>query len=247
MNFITQLFRLIIGALFVFSGFVKMIDPLGSAYKFSEYFSADVLNLEFLIPYALPFSIFLIIAETLLGIMLLTGYKSKFTTWSLLIMMVVFLFLTFYSAYTNKVTDCGCFGDFLKLDTWPTFYKNLIFTPMILWLVAKAKDIRPFYSRKLSGAISTLFLLIFIGITYYVLNHLPIFDFRPYAIGKDIPSQMLYPEGAKADVFKDTWVYKVDGVEKTFTTEDKPWEIEGAEYVDRKTVLIEKGYEPPIH
>jgi uncharacterized membrane protein YphA (DoxX/SURF4 family) len=247
MIYITHFFRFIIGALFVFSGFVKLIDPKGSAYKFAEYFGGDVLGLEFLIPYALPFAIFLIIAEITLGIMLLVGYKPKFTVWSILALMVIFLFLTFYSAYTNKVTDCGCFGDFLKLETWPTFYKNLIFTPLIIWLVLKVKDIRPFYSMKLSRFITAVFLLVFIGITYYVLNHLPLFDFRPYKVGKDIPSQMIYPEGAKQDVFKDTWIYKVDGEDKKFTSEEKPWEIKGAVFVDRKTVLIEKGYEPPIH
>lgn len=247
MKFITHFFRFIIGALFVFSGFVKLIDPKGSAYKFAEYFGADVLNLEFLIPSALPFSIFLIIAEIILGIMLLVGFKSKFTVWSLLIMMLLFLFLTFYSAHYDVVKDCGCFGDFLKLDAWPTFYKNLIFTPMIIWLVVRVKDIKPFYSMKLSRFITVLFLVIFGIITYYVLNHLPLFDFRPYAIGKNIPEQMIYPEGAKQDVFEDTWIYKVDGEDKKFTNDEKPWEIAGAEYVDRKTVLIEKGYEPPIH
>ena len=106
-NFITQISRILVGALFIFSGFVKLIDPIGSKYKFQEYFSADVLNLEFLIPYALPFAILLIVAEILLGVMILIGYKPKFTVWSLFFLTLVFLFLTWYSAYYNKVTDCG--------------------------------------------------------------------------------------------------------------------------------------------
>ena len=246
-NTLTQIIRLLVGALFIFSGFVKLVDPLGSAYKFEEYFGADVLNLEFLIPYALPFSIFLIIVEIMLGVMLLVGYKSKFTVWSLLAIISLFLFLTFYSAYFDKVRDCGCFGDAIKLSAWETFYKNVVFIVLILWLVVNVKNIRPLYSRKLSGAISTLFLLIFGFITYHVLNHLPIKDFRPYAVGKNIPEQMIYPEGAKEDVYDITFIYKVDGVEKEFAESEKPWEIAGAEFVDRKTVLVEKGYEPPIH
>lgn len=246
-NFITQLFRIIIGILFVFSGFVKLVDPIGSAYKFEEYFGADVLNLEFLIPYALYLSIFLIMAEIMLGIMLLVGFKPKFTTISLLLLILLFLFLTWYSAYYNKVTDCGCFGDAIKLTSWQTFYKNVIFTPMILWLVLNHKDIRPIYSRKFSGFLATLFFIAFSGIAYYVLHHLPIIDFRPYAVGKNIPEQMVYPKNAKRDVFKDTWIYKINGEEKEFSTEEKPWEIKGAEFVDRKTKLVEKGYEPPIH
>ncbi len=246
-NFITQLFRLIVGAVFVFSGFVKLIDPIGSQYKFAEYFGADVLNLEFLIPYALPFSIFLIIAEIMLGVMLLVGSAPKFTTWSLLLIITIFLFLTWYSAYYNKVTDCGCFGDAIKLSAWETFYKNVILIALILWLVFDVKNIRPFYSRRLSGAISILFLIAFGYLTYHVLHHLPIKDFRAYAVGKNIPKQMIYPKGAKEDVFDMTFIYKVDGVEKEFKEAEKPWEIPGAEYVDRKTVLVEKGYEPPIH
>ena len=246
-NFITQLFRIIIGALFVFSGFVKLVDPIGSAYKFEEYFGADVLNLEFLIPYALYLSIFLILAEIMLGIMLLVGFKPKFTTISLLLLILVFLFLTWYSAYYNKVTDCGCFGDAVKLTSWQTFYKNVIFTPMIIWLVYDYKNIRPIYSKKFAGFITTLFFIAFSSIAYYVLHHLPIIDFRPYAVGKNIPEQMIYPKGAKKDIFQDTWIYKVNGEEKEFTTDEKPWEIEGAEFIDRKTKLVQEGYVPPIH
>ena len=244
-NFITQFFRLIVGAVFVFSGFVKLVDPIGSQYKFVEYF--EVLHLDFLMPYALPFAIFLILAEIMLGVMLLVGSFPKLTVWSLLLLISIFLFLTWYSAYFNKVTDCGCFGDAVKLTAWETFYKNVFLIALILWLVYDVKNIRPFYSKKLSGFLSLLFLMGFGYLTYYVLHHLPIIDFRPYAVGKNIPAQMIYPKGAKEDVFDMTFIYKVDGVDKEFKESDKPWKISGAEYVDRKTVLIEKGYEPPIH
>ena len=242
---ITQFFKLIVGAVFIFSGFVKLVDPIGSQYKFVEYF--EVLHLDFLIPFALPFSIFLILAEIMLGVMLFVGSAPKFTVWSLLALISVFLFLTWYSAYYDKVTDCGCFGDAVKLTAWETFYKNVFLIALIFWLVYDVKNIRPFYSKKLSGALAMLFLIGFSYLVFYVLHHLPIKDFRPYSIGKNIPEQMIYPEGAKEDVFDMTFVYKVDGVDKEFKESDKPWEIPGAEYVDRKTVIVEKGYEPPIH
>ena len=124
MKFITHIVRVIVAATFIFSGFVKLIDPLGSAYKFQEYFGADVLNIEFLIPYALPFSIILILAEIVLGVKLLVGFKPKITVWSLFVIILIFLFLTWYSAYYDKVTDCGCFGDAITLTPWETFYKN---------------------------------------------------------------------------------------------------------------------------
>ena len=124
MRFIKQIPRLLVAITFLFSGFVKLVDPLGTSYKLTEYFTEDVLDLPFLIPYALPIAIFLILFEIVLGVMLLVGYLPKVTTWSLVGIMLLFLFLTWYSAYFDKVTDCGCFGDALKMSPWKTFYKN---------------------------------------------------------------------------------------------------------------------------
>ena len=247
MKFLTHIARLLVAATFIFSGFVKLVDPLGSAYKFQEYFGADVLNLEFLIPYALPFAIFLILAEIMLGVMLLVGFKPKFTVWSLLIMILIFLFLTWYSAYYDKVTDCGCFGDAITLTPWETFYKNIVLIALILLLVINTKYIKPLFAKNVTKWISFASFFIFLFIAYYVLVHLPIIDFRPYAVGKNIPEGMIFPKGAKKAVYEDTWIYKVNGQDKEYTTEEKPWEIEGATFVDRKTKLIEKGYVPPIH
>ena len=142
---ITQLARIIVGALFIFSGFVKLIDPIGSQYKFQEYFSEGVLNMEFLIPYALPFAILLIVAEIVLGVMILIGYKPKLTVWSLFLLTLIFLFLTWYSAYYDKVTDCGCFGDAIKLSSWETFYKNVILIALIILLLVKVSLVKPIF------------------------------------------------------------------------------------------------------
>jgi uncharacterized membrane protein YphA (DoxX/SURF4 family)/peroxiredoxin len=247
MKIIVQIARVFVAITFIFSGFVKLVDPLGSAYKFEEYFGADVLNLEFLIPYALPFAILLIIVEVLLGVLLLIGFKPKFTTLSLLGITLIFLFLTWYSAYYNKVTDCGCFGDAITLTPWETFYKNILLIVLIALLVFKTDIIKPVFSLKISKVITFGSLFVFLFITYYVLVHLPLIDFRAYAVGKNIPEGMIYPEDAKKSVYKDTWIYSVNGEEKEYTTEEKPWEIDGATFVDRKTKVIEKGYELPIH
>ncbi|WP_341221514.1 BT_3928 family protein [Polaribacter atrinae] len=194
MKILVQLARIIVGALFIFSGFVKLVDPIGSQYKFEEYFSEGVLNMEFLIPYALPFSILLIVAEILLGVMVLIGYKSKLTVWSLFLLTLVFLFLTWYSAYYNKVTDCGCFGDAVKLSTWGTFYKNVILIGLIIILLIKTNLIKPIFGGKIPKIITFLSLGVFLFIVQHVLTHLPIIDFRAYAIGKSIPKGMEYPE-----------------------------------------------------
>ena len=191
---IVHLTRIFVGAMFVFSGFVKLVDPIGSQYKFEEYFGASVLNLEFLIPYALPFSIVLIIVEIMLGVSLLLGYKSKRTIWSLLGIITLFLFLTWYSAYYNKVTDCGCFGDAIKLTPWETFWKNVILIGLILLLLIRVQNVREIFPKKLNAFLILVALVSFSYITFHVLNHLPIIDFRAYAVGKNIKEGMNYPE-----------------------------------------------------
>jgi len=247
MKFITHIVRVIVAATFIFSGFVKLIDPLGSAYKFQEYFGADVLNMEFLIPYALPFSIFLILAEIVLGVKLLVGFKPKITVWSLFVIILIFLFLTWYSAYYDKVTDCGCFGDAITLTPWETFYKNIILVGMIVFLLFNTARLTPVFGKTFAMWFSFVSFFIFLYIVYYVLVHLPIVDFRAYSVGTNIPEGMIVPEGAKAAVYEDTWIYNVQGEDREFSTEEKPWNIEGSTFVDRKTKLIEKGYQPPIH
>ncbi|QOD62149.1 DoxX family protein [Polaribacter haliotis] len=194
MKILVQISRILVGALFIFSGFVKLVDPIGSQYKFQEYFSESVLNMEFLIPYALPFAVMLIVAEILLGVMILIGYKPKFTVWSLLILTLIFLFLTWYSAFYNKVTDCGCFGDAIKLTPWETFYKNVILIVLILLLLIKVEYIKPIFKGKIPKIITFLSLGVFLFIVQHVLTHLPIIDFRAYAVGKDLKEGMKYPE-----------------------------------------------------
>lgn len=247
MNILTHITRLLVAVTFIFSGFVKLVDPLGSAYKFEEYFGADVLNLEFLTPYALQFSVLLILAEIMLGVMLLVGYKARLTVWSLFLITVLFLFLTWYSAYYDKVTDCGCFGDAVKLTPWETFYKNVVLIVLVIFILVRVYDIQPIWSDSFAKKVSLISLLLFVGIIFYVLRYLPIMDFRPYAIGKNIPAGMMIPEGAEQPVYEDTWIYNVDGEDQVFSTEDKPWNIEGATFVDRKTRTLKEGYVPPIH
>ncbi|GAB1308933.1 DoxX family protein [Urechidicola sp. KH5] len=190
MRIVVFLARIFVAATFLFSGFVKLVDPLGSAYKFEEYFGAYVLNLEFLIPYALPFSIILILVEIMLGVTLLIGFKPKLTVWSLFLITLLFLFLTWYSAYYDKVTDCGCFGDAVKLTPWQTFYKNVYLIGAIIVLILGVRNIKPFLKPKGLQWVSLASLMVFMYITYHVLTHLPIIDFRPYAVGKSIQQGM---------------------------------------------------------
>ncbi len=247
-NFITQFSRLFVGVLFIISGLIKLNDPIGFSYKLTEYFSEPVFNLPFLTPYCLYLALFLVVVEVVLGVMLLIGYKTKFTVRSLLLMIVFFTFLTFYSAYFDVVKDCGCFGDALHLTPWESFTKDVILLVLILILFVNQKQIKPLFNNSsFQNAIVYLGLAISISIAYIVLNHLPIIDFRPYKVGNNIQKGMEIPEGAPTPVVEMIFIYKVNGVQKEFTEKDLTNLPEGAEFVDRKDKVISQGYIPPIH
>lgn len=245
MKFIVNVSRLLVGALFIFSGFIKLNDPLGFSYKLQEYFSYDVLNIPFLEPYALGISIFVVIFEVVLGIFLLIGYKPKFTVWSLLAMIVFFTFLTFYAAYFDKVKDCGCFGDFLKLTPWESFTKDVILLVFILILFFGVKHIKPIFGKLGLTVASLLSFIACLWFAYHVLMHLPVFDFRAYKIGSNIQDNMTIPEGAKKPVMEWTWLFDVNGEEKEFVTNGSYPTVEG-KLISYETKVIEKGYEPSI-
>lgn len=238
--------RIVVGLLFIFSGLVKLNDPIGFSFKLKDYFAPEVLDLGFLVPYAVLLAVVLVIFEVLLGIMLLLGTAKRFTLVALSLMIVFFTFLTFYSAYYNKVTDCGCFGDAIPLTPWESFYKDIILLILILVLVIGAKYIRPLFAKSVNSFIIFLSLIGCLAITYYVLQHLPIIDFRPYKINVNIPEGMMVPEDAPMPIFEYNWKFNVDGEEQIFTTNGDYPSVEG-EFIDVETKMIKAGYEPPIH
>jgi hypothetical protein len=202
-----------------------------------------------LIPYALAIALFVVIFETVLGIMLLLGYQRRFTIWSLLLMIVFFTFLTFYSAYFNKVTDCGCFGDALKLTPWQSFTKDVVLLFFILILVFNKHLIKPVFPKAVRNTLVYLSVAGCIFMGYWVLNHLPIVDFRAYKVGNNIQQGMAIPAGAPKSVTEMIFIYKVNGKDTEFTQDDvMAMKVpEGAEFVDRKDKIITQGYIPPIH
>ncbi|MBC8770192.1 DoxX family protein [Arenibacter sp. BSSL-BM3] len=246
MKYIVALCRIIVGVLFIISGFIKLNDPVGFSFKLEEYFSPGVLDLDFLMPYALGISIFVVILEVLLGVMLLIGFRIKITLWSLLLMIVFFTFLTFYSAYFNKVTDCGCFGDAIKLTPWESFTKDVILLVLIVILFLGVKHIKSPLGNRSQRLLVGLSLLISAIFAYYVLNHLPAIDFRPYKIGANIEEGMSVPENAPVAIFDYSWKFNVDGEEKVVVTNGDYPSVEG-EFIGVETKEIQKGYQPPIH
>lgn len=245
MKYITQISRILVGVLFIISGFIKLNDPLGFSYKLQEYFGADVLNIEFLIPYALGISVIVVVFEVVLGVFLLIGYRPKFTVWSLLLMIIFFTFLTFYSAYFDKVKDCGCFGDALKLTPWESFTKDVILLVLILVLFFGIKHIKPLLSKLPTTIIALLSFLASLWFGYHVLMHLPAIDFRAYQIGKNIQEQMTVPENAQKPILEYTWTFNVNGEEQEFVTNGSYPSVDG-EYIGVETETIDEGYIPPI-
>jgi len=256
MNIITQISRLLVGFLFIFSGLIKLNDPMGFSFKLEDYFAPGVLDLPFLTPWALQIAIFVVILEVMLGVALLVGYRAKLTIYSLLGLIVFFTFLTFYSAYFNKVTDCGCFGDAIPLTPWQSFYKDIVLLVLILVLWAGLKYIKPVMANISQLAVLTVALVMCSFLGFWVLNHLPLKDFRPYAEGKSISDGMKMAE----ELGLEGPVYDV-----VYTMEDaagKRVEVTGRQYMDEKwwekiewkmqeeftrSILVKPGYEPPIH
>ena len=247
MRFLVHFSRIFVGILFIISGLIKLNDPIGFSYKLDEYFSVAVFNIPFLLPFTLALALFVVILEVVLGVMLLVGFKPKFTVWSLLLLVVFFTFLTFYSAFYNVVKDCGCFGDALKLTPWQSFTKDIVLLIFILILFFGRRYINTIINQKFAFVASVLGLLASCYLGYYVINHLPVIDFRPFAIGKNIQKGMEFPAGAQKSEYEMIFVYKVNGANKEFSEKELMNIPAGATFVERKDKVIKEGYVPPIH
>lgn len=247
-----NLLRAIVGLLFIFSGLIKANDPLGFGYKLQEYF--EVFHVAFLNDYATVFAIFLCTIEIVLGALLLLGIRSRNVASGLLLTIIFFTFLTFYSAFFEVVTSCGCFGDAIPLTPWQSFSKDIVLLLMILYIYKGRNQVMPLISsEKVQNWILGFIVLISLGFGLYTYNFLPVLDFLPYKIGNNIPSLMIMPPGAAQDEYQITYTLKnkASGEAKSLTDKeylssgiwkDKSWEITG----DPESKLIKKGFEVKI-
>ncbi|MCC9166436.1 BT_3928 family protein [Pontibacter harenae] len=194
MKFISKFCWLFVGVLFIFSGLIKINDPVGTAIKLEEYFevfSQDIAPFfKAFEPYALFLSIFLSSLEIVLGVALLIRWRLKAILVALLVIIVFFSFLTFYSAFFNKVTDCGCFGDAIVLTPWESFTKDLVLLVMIIILLFTQRYLRPFVQPAVGATVTALTAVISVVIGWYAYQHLPYIDFRAYKEGNNIPALM---------------------------------------------------------
>ena len=244
---IASISRILLGLVFIFSGVVKAIDPLGTVYKIEDYLKAFGGFFTELLPMAEVAAWALIILELLLGVCMVLNIRTQWTAWVSLLFYLVMTPLTLYIALTNPVSDCGCFGDAVVLTNWQTFWKNVVLIILAIILVACRKHTRQLWSNWMEMVLTVLTIVVAVAFMTWTRLHLPLKDFRPYKVGNHLPTLMEYPDDAEPDVYEYSFVYEKDGVEQTFTLENYPKGDSTWTFVRSNSKLIKKGYEPPIH
>ncbi len=252
--------RWFVGVLFIFSGLIKLNDPVGTQIKLTEYFEVFAADLpalaglfHALIPAALVLAVVLCVAEVVLGVALLVRYRLRTTLWVLLGLIVFFTFLTFYSAWFNKVTDCGCFGDAIKLTPWQSFGKDILLLVLLLWLFAQRHRLDSGKSSSAGGVLVGASVAVSLAVALYAIFYLPVIDFLPYKKGASIPENMKLPPGATPDVYVTYYTMKnaATGEQKevsdkeyidTGIWKDESWQITATS----EPRLVQKGTKPKI-
>lgn len=237
--------RFVLAATFIFSGYVKAIDPLGTLYKLKDY--ATAVSLNGLLPdWALVgVAIALGALEFALGVFMLFAVRRHVASRIMLAFMTAMTVLTLWIFVADPVKDCGCFGDALKLTNGETLLKNIVLSACAALVAWRPVDMARFISRSNQWIVRYYTVAYIVITSVYCLYTLPIFDFRPYHVGMNIKQGMEIPEGAEQPEFESTFLLRKNGETREFTLDNYPdstWE-----YVDTRTVQTKKGYEPPIH
>lgn len=239
--------RFLFGLVFVFSGFVKAVDPLGMTYKLQDYFTALGGMFYSLSDNALILAIALSAIELFIGFNLVFAIQIRRTAFFGLLFMLVMTPLTLWIALKNPVSDCGCFGDALKISNWETFSKNVVLLALIISVLFTTRPHQKFFILWVEWIAMVIFIGTGIGISAYAYNHLPQIDFLPYKKGVNIAEAMKIPENAPTDKYETTFIYEKNGTQKEFSLENYPKDDSTWVFVDQKTTLVEEGYKPPIH
>ena len=237
--------RFVLAATFIFSGYVKAIDPLGTLYKLKDY--AAAMSLNGLLPdwVLVGVAIALGALEFALGVFMLFAVRRHVVSRITLAFMTAMTVLTLWIFVADPVKDCGCFGDALKLTNGETLLKNIVLIACAALVVWRPADMARFISRSNQWIVRYYTVAYIVITSVYCLYTLPIFDFRPYHVGMNIKQGMEIPEGAEQPEFESTFLLRKNGETREFTLDNYPdstWE-----YVDTRTVQTKKGYEPPIH
>jgi uncharacterized membrane protein YphA (DoxX/SURF4 family) len=246
MKIAVLLSRILVGGLFIFSGLIKANDPVGFSIKLDEYFA--VFGMDWLTPASLVLSIAICVGEIVLGVALFIGARIKLVSWLLLGMIIFFTWLTGYSAVTGSVTDCGCFGDAIKLTPWESFSKDIVLLVLISIIFWKHKLIKPVFSVNTNSLILSTSTALFTIFCLYCLWHLPVQDFRAYKVGANIPVLMTIPDDAPLAQYKTIFTLKnkTTSAEKEFENDLPGDYTENWEYISRTDKMISEGYKPLV-
>lgn len=241
----TNICRAVLAVTFIFSGYVKAIDPLGTQYKIRDYLTA--LSIGDYVPdwLTLGSSVALASLEFALGIFILFAIRRRFTTRVILAFMAVMTLITVWIAIANPVSDCGCFGDAITLTNVQTLLKNVVLTACAVVVCRCRERMFRFVSENNQWIAVNYTVIYIVATSSYSLYLLPRFDFRPYHVGANIREGMEIPEGAKMPRYENTFVMEKNGERREFTLDNYPdstWT-----FVERKSELVEEGYVPPIH
>ncbi len=244
MKFLRLFSRVLPGLLFIFSGYVKAIDPIGSQLIFTADFQA--FHLDFLTPLAMEFGVLLSAAELVLGVCLLLGLRMVVTAWASILFMAFMTGLTLILAVYNPVTDCGCFGEAIKLSNWDTFYKNVAIDIFVVIIFLQRKKYQPLSTARNEWITAGVFSLLALLLSVYSYRHLPLIDFLPYKVGVNIQQAMEIPEGAAADEYETILIYEKAGEgRQSFDLSNYPKDSSWT-FVESVNILKKKGYQPPI-
>lgn len=246
-TFFLWISRILFGVVFIFSGFVKAIDPLGSVYKFQDYFLA--FNAEWLFPTALPFAVLMSALEFVIGVTVLLGIKMRWSAWGGLLFMAFFTPLTLYIAIYDPVSDCGCFGDALIITNWATFYKNIFILAAAIFIFIHRNKVKPLWSETRDWYLAGFVTLFIIWLSVYCLRNLPIIDFRPWKVGNNV-NELVIPTPEVADTYL-IYENKNTGERKEYAPSELPWNdpgfMEDWKFADQRRVVIQEYQEPAIN
>jgi len=240
MKILDNFLKYFVGILFIFSGLIKVNDPIGTSIKLKEYF--EVFSNDFapffkiFIPYSLALAVFVVVLEVVLGIALLLHFRMKLTSWLFLLLIAFFTFLTFYSAYFNKVTECGCFGDAIPLTPWQSFAKDVVLSVFVILIFIRRNHFKPFMGVRTGDILIGLAFLANIYLSVHAIRHLPYIDFRPYKVGNNIPGLM-----SPSEPYKYKYIMEKDGEEFEFV--DYPTDTT---YKYKDMILLNPEAQPKI-
>lgn len=250
-----QAIRIIVGVLFIFSGLIKANDPSGLAYKMEEFF--ELWKMTVFAPYALAFSIAIIVFEIIAGVAVLLGYYFKQVSFLLLLLMLFFTYLTgfaiWYEHVNHRELKCGCFGDCIPLTAMQSFMKDIVLLVFVILLLVGRKQIKSLFGNIANNVLMVFALVFSVFIQWYALEHLPFFDCLPFKVGNSIWKKMQPPPNSVPDEYK--YIYTMKNIQSGETKEMNAddyissniwqdslnWKIEG----EPKETLVRKGNNTP--